>query len=70
METAYLVPADEVEPLVDGLIWHVEEKEAARLIGKRAHDFVLRRLSPQTMLDETLDFYKEEYPRIHALQLN
>lgn len=70
METAYLVPADEIEPLVDGLIWHVEELDSARQIGKQAYAYVQRRLSPKVMIDQTLDFYEEKHLSMHTVRLN
>ena len=56
-ETAYMVPPDDVERLAAGLIWHVEHMDAARKIGENAHDVVRERLSPEEMVDQTIEFY-------------
>lgn len=55
--TAYMVPPDDVERLSTGLIWHVENMDAAREIGVNAHEFVRERLSPEEMVDQTIEFY-------------
>ena len=60
--TAYLVPPEDVDKLVEGLIWHVESLDAARELGVAAHHFVQQRLSPQLMVQETLAFYDAAYP--------
>lgn len=66
LETAYMVPADDVAALAEGLIWHVNSMPTAETIGQNAYEFVKKRLSPQVMIDQTLDFYNDSPVSLQA----
>jgi glycosyltransferase involved in cell wall biosynthesis len=58
LDTAYLFPPGDIPALAEGLQWLMNQPLEAIATGERAHAFVQSRLSPKTMIAETVALYE------------